>query len=158
FAGWTEACTGTPDCAVTMDSAKTTGARFVVESRVSITIIGKGGAGRVVSNPKGINCPGTCNSLFDSEAGVALTASPDRRSRLLGWSLLSCAARPTCSVSATADRSLTATFGPAFYKLTAAVQGRGRVASTPPGIACTKTCTASFASGRSVRLSAKPAK
>jgi Divergent InlB B-repeat domain len=158
FAGWTGACSGTADCAVTMDAAKAIGAKFVVQSTVNVTIVGKGGSGRVVSNPRGINCPGTCNSVFDSEANVVLTATPDRRSRLLGWSLPSCAARLTCSVSATADRLLTATFGPGFYKLTTAVQGQGRVTSTPPGIACPKTCGASFAFSRSVRLSAKPAK
>jgi hypothetical protein len=159
FAGWTGACSGEATCQVTMDSAKTVGAAFLLESSLAVAIVKRGGAGRIVSSPGGIDCPeGSCNSLFDAAGNVVLTATPDRRSRLVAWSVPSCVAQLKCSLSAAADRSVSATFGPGFYRLTAAVQGRGRITSVPTGISCTKTCAASFPYARSVRLAAKPAK
>jgi hypothetical protein len=159
FAGWTGACSGHDVCQLTMDSAKTVGAAFLLQSSLAVAIVKRGGAGRVVSSPEGIDCPeGTCDSLFDADSKVVLTATPDRRSRLVGWSVPPCAAQLKCSLSAAADRSVSATFGPGFYRLTAAVQGQGRITSIPAGISCTKTCAAPLPYGRSVRLAAKPAK
>lgn len=46
----------------------------------------------------------------------------------------------------------------AKVKLTVRVSGQGRVLSTPAGIACPRTCAASFAKGTTVTLRARPAK
>jgi hypothetical protein len=159
FAGWTGACVGTADCSITMDAAKTVTAVFSLPVSISVSIASKGGDGRVASNPAGIDCPvTTCRSEFASGTRVVLTAAPDRRSRLLDWSVRACADHRTCTVTAAADTRVAATFGASFYRLTAAVQGQGRITSIPTGISCTKTCAASFPYARSLRLAAKPAK
>jgi hypothetical protein len=45
----------------------------------------------------------------------------------------------------------------ATYTLSAAISGNGRVTSSPAGMSCTSNCSASFASGSVVTLSAAPA-
>ena len=70
-----------------------------------------GGTGTVVSNPAGINCPGTCSHNFGSGVSqVTLTAAPAAGFGLGGWqdattgvALPGCSANSTtCSVSANA--------------------------------------------------------
>jgi hypothetical protein len=158
FVGWSGACTG-DSCEVTMDGAKTVTANFAVQRSVEVAVVSKGGAGHVVSTPAGIDCPGgACESLFDSGSTLVLRASPEPRSRLVGWSLAACGSRPTCSLTVTGDTSLSATFGPASFRLTASVIGQGRVRSAPAGLSCSRSCSRSFPYGRSVRLTARPAR
>jgi hypothetical protein len=159
FAGWTGDCSGTDVCQATISSAKTVAAQFVLESSLAVSIVKKGGSGFVKSIPSGIDCPeGACDSLYDTGSKIALTAVPDRRSRIVSWSVPSCGAAATCSVTANADRSVSVTFGPSSYRLSASVNGQGHVTSTPAGIACPGKCAASFPFAASVRLSARPAK
>ena len=47
--------------------------------------------------------------------------------------------------------------GPTLHALTVAVSGSGRVTSTPAGLDCGATCSAQFAEGTAVALSAQPA-
>jgi hypothetical protein len=157
FVGWTGACTGDDDCTLTMDGSKQVSAVFAVERTVKVAIVKAGGAGRVTSSPSGVSCPGFCETLVDKDSKLVLKATPDRRSRVVGWSVAACARRPSCSVVVAADRSVGVTFGPADYRLTAAVSGDGRVKSAPSGISCTRTCSAAFPYGRIVRLTADPA-
>lgn len=68
-----------------------------------------------------------------------------------------CRANLTCTLTADADKEVVATFAPGFYRLSAPVVGSGRVTSTPPGLACSKTCSTSFAYAKPVQLTATPA-
>ena len=73
---------------------------------VSIT-----GSGSVSSSPAGISCAsGTCSSLFDDATGVTLTASPGTQAIFTGWSGDCTNSSGSCSVTMTADRSVTAAF------------------------------------------------
>jgi hypothetical protein len=54
-----------------------------------------------------------------------------------------------------APKQVSATFAPAFVSLAVAVQGRGSVSSSPPGITCPGRCTSRFPSGTTVRLRAR---
>jgi Divergent InlB B-repeat domain len=157
FSGWTGACSGEDVCLLTMDGAKSVRANFVHEWSIAVSIAARGGKGRVTSGDT-IDCPaGACESLFDTGTRIVLRASPDRRSRLAGWSVPSCRSGLTCSVTADSDKQIVATFAPSSYRLTASVTGNGRVQSAPAGLVCTKACSASFPYAKPVRLTATPA-
>jgi hypothetical protein len=90
---------------------------------------------------------------------VTLTAAAASGSTFAGWSG-ACTGTGTCTVSMTAARSVTATFnGSATVSLavTKAGTGAGTVTSSPAGIACGSTCSANFANGASVTLTAAAA-
>jgi predicted extracellular nuclease len=67
------------------------------------------GAGVVTSTPSGINCGNTCSKSFDEDASVQLSAAAATGSTFLGWSG-ACTGTSICSVTMSADKSVTATF------------------------------------------------
>lgn len=75
--------------------------------------VGKGGtgSGAITSNPPGINCDTLCSASFPSGTAVTLTATPIEGSVLTAWSE-NCAIGPnnTCTVTANAEKTVTATF------------------------------------------------
>lgn len=77
---------------------------------LSVTKAGAG-TGTVTSNPAGINCGATCSTTTNGL--VTLTATPDFLKTFTGWSGagISCPGTGTCTVSMTANRAVTATFG-----------------------------------------------
>ena len=110
FAGWTGSCAGTDPCAVTMDAAKTVGARFARQVRLHIQVLRRpGSAGSVTSRPVGIACPSTCDDEFDAGTIVRLTARARKGSRFVGWTG-ACRGRAACSVRLSAARSVRASF------------------------------------------------
>lgn len=122
----------------------------------------RSGSGTVTSSPAGIDCGSVCSAAFPAGVTVTLTAAPGAGHEFSGWSGagISCPGTGTCAVPMTAARSLTATFSPAsasHYTLTVSKTGSGSVSSSPAGIDCGVTCSASFASGTSVTLTAAPA-
>ena len=124
---------------------------------LTVTKIGTG-SGRITSNPMGIDCGPTCSAPFAYGTSVTLTATPATGSTFTGWSG-DCAGTGSCTVSMTQARSVTATFTLQTFPLsvTKAGTGSGTVTSTPPGIDCGATCTASFPHGTTVTLTASPA-
>ena len=68
-----------------------------------------GGAGSITSSPAGINCGSTCSASFASGTAVTLSAAPDATSTFAGWSG-ACSGTGACTVTLTADASVTATF------------------------------------------------
>jgi hypothetical protein len=117
------------------------------------------GAGRVTSNPTGIDCGSACMySLFPSTTVVTLTASASAGSAFTGWSGGGCTGTASCTVTMNQARNVTATFAadPTAHTLTVSVVGSsgGSVISTPSGIACPPACTAGFAGGAAVALAA----
>ncbi|HYL12830.1 MAG TPA: hypothetical protein VEV41_07330, partial [Terriglobales bacterium] len=158
FAGWSGACAGTGTCNVTMNSAQSVTATFnAVTFPLSVTLAGSG-TGSISSAPSGINCPGTCSASFASGTTVTLTATPAAGSTFAGWSG-ACAGTGTCNVTMNSAQSVTATFNAVTFPLsvTATGTGSGSVTSAPSGINCPGTCSASFASGATVTLTATPA-
>ncbi len=119
------------------------------------------GTGTVTSNPTGINCPTTCSANFASGAQVTLTASAAEGSTFAGWSGGGCTGTGTCVVTLTAATTVTATFNTTSnnFALTVAEAGTGTgaVTSNPAGINCPTTCSANFASGTQVTLTASAA-
>jgi hypothetical protein len=158
FIGWSGGCTGTGPCTVN-DNATVT-ARFEpsVTNHLSVNV---NGPGTVRSSPPGISCPADCDENFPSGISVTLTAEPSNGSTFSGWSGGGCTGTGPCAVAMLVDQTVTASFTgvvpPQTSTLTVEVTGSGRVTSAPSGISCPGSCTASFARGDTVRLTADPA-
>ena len=155
FTGWSgTTCSGTGTCLVTMAMAESVTATFTqITYSLSVTL---SGSGMVTSTPSGISCGSTCSASFDSGASVTLNETPAS-----GWSFTSwsgaCTGSGSCQVTMSAAKSVTATFTQITYTLSAGVSGSGTVTSTPSGISCGSTCSASFNSGTQVTLNETPA-
>ncbi len=75
--------------------------------------INRSSKGNVVSNPVGITCGSNgnaCSVSFASGTTVTLTATPDPGIAFLGWSGACTGTAPTCTVTLTADKSVTPSF------------------------------------------------
>ena len=157
FSGWSGGgCSGTGSCSVTLSATTTVTATFTAQT-VALSINKAGaGAGTVTSSPAGINCGGTCSSLFPINANVTLSASSTPGSTFSGWSGGGCSGTGTCLVALSAATSVTATFAlqPVALTVAKAGAGMGTVTSAPAGINCGSTCTSNFPSGSIVTLSA----
>ncbi|MFZ5875092.1 MAG: InlB B-repeat-containing protein [Nitrospirota bacterium] len=164
FVGWSNGCTGTAACNVTMTQPTSLMATFelIPDYVLTVTPAG-GGTGTVTSNPAGITCGATCAAPYSSGTNVTLTAAPATGSVFVGWSGtgISCPGTGSCSVSMTQAQTVTATFDPVpTYTLTVSKgssTGTGTVTSNPAGITCGATCAAPYSSGTNVTLTAAPA-
>jgi phospholipase C len=100
-----------------------------------------------------------CSASFPQNSQVTLSETPATSDVFAGWSG-ACAGVATCSVTVTAADSVTATFGTASpsytFTVTLAGTGTGTVTSTPAGITCLATCSASFAQNTQVTLNELP--
>jgi hypothetical protein len=130
------------------------------------------GSGQVTANPAGtsgaINCTltagtlsGTCAATYAVNTQVTLTANATTGT-FGGWGG-ACSGTSPCVVTITQNTTVTANFGiPGTLTVFGAGNGNGTVTSAPAGINCTITtgtaattgCSAPFASGAAVSLSA----
>jgi hypothetical protein len=160
FASWSGGgCTGTGRCRVTVTATTTVTATFNASS-AGLTVSKAGtGSGSVSSSPAGITCGTTCSWTYPSGTAVTLTAAATTGSTFTGWSG-ACTGTGSCSVTLTSDTTVTATFNQQTQTqsqtLMVGVSGKGTVTSSPTGINCGKTCSASYPSGTSVTLIATP--
>jgi len=157
FAGWSGACTGTAACEIAMSADTSVSARF--DKKQFTLSVGKTGSGSGTVAGNGIDCGTTCSTTLEIGTAVALSATASPGSVFTGWSG-ACSGTGSCSFTLDADSTVTADFAPAppppaTYTLSVGVSGQGSVSSKPKGINCGKQCTASFASGSSVTLTAK---
>lgn len=162
FSGWSGACSGTSGtCLVSMSAARSVVASFTsggATYTLSVSRAGTG-SGTVTSSPSGISCGSTCSASYASGATVTLSAVASAGSSFAGWGGSCAGSASTCSVSMTAARSVSATFNvtQSQARLSVYRSGSGAVVSTPAGISCgtgVGACTAMFAGGTSVTLSA----
>lgn len=123
--------------------------------RLSVTLQG---AGRVVSNPAGIDCGLQCESLFNRNTAVALTATPDLGQVFAGWSG-ACSGMGPCTFSMDGAKTVTATFQAAPAAVTTnllSVSRQGSGVVTGEGINCGTSCTTRRPSNSLVTLVATP--
>ena len=121
---------------------------------LSVSKAGTGG-GTVTSSPVGINCGADCSEVYNSGVSVTLTATADATSTFTGWNG-ACSGTGTCTVTMDAAKSVTATFTRITYTLTLSKTGTGSgtVTSSPAGINCGATCTATYNGGTVIKLTA----
>ena len=163
FVSWTNCNSTSGDassiCRVNSGSGdRTVTATFSLSTvPVSVTL---SGSGSVTSTPSGINCTtGTCSSNFGYGTPVTLTAAPSTGWSFTNWTggLCNGSTSPTCAVTITTTRNVTANFTVNNYPLSVAISGTGTVTSTPSGINCTTgTCSNNFNYGTPVTLTASP--
>ncbi|MBJ74483.1 MAG: hypothetical protein CMN31_24660 [Sandaracinus sp.] len=119
-----------------------------------------GAPGRVTGADGAIDCrrsgDAICVAELRRDTAVTLTASGVDGSTFTGWSVEGCA-EASCELTLEDDLVVTATFEYAPVELTVETSGAGPVTSTPAGIDCAGgPCTASFARGATVVLTATP--
>jgi hypothetical protein len=157
FAGWSGACTGTTPCTLTPTAATNVTATFTLKT-YTLTVssaAAAGSSGKVTSDVGGIDCGSTCTTSLNHGTQVTLTAAAGAGSAFTGWTGACSGSAPTCTVSMTAARSVTARFARSFVlTVTKAGPGSGTVASNPLPINCGSQCSAPFVSGVSVTLTA----
>jgi hypothetical protein len=112
FAGWSGACSGmSPTCTTTVSQARAVGARFNPIRSYRLTVTRRGpGTGTVASSPSGIDCGVTCRATFASGTGVTLTASASPGSAFAGWTGACSGRAPTCTVTMSQARTVSARF------------------------------------------------
>jgi hypothetical protein len=163
FAGWSGGgCSGTGPCSVTNSATVTASFNIAISTdRLTVNLAGSG-TGTVTSNPGGISCPGTCAADFATGTTVTLNPTPTNGSMFNGFSGAGCSGPgSSCIVAMVGNPTVTATFtaGSVLFTLTVtkAGAGAGTVSSDPPGItACSTMCSANFAPGTVVTLTATP--
>ena len=161
FGGWSGGCanfTG-PTCMVTMTQAGIqVGATFNPPPLTLSVALNGTGSGTVTSNTGGIDCPPTCSGNFSLGQQVALTASPGPGSVFAGWGGGGCSGTTlTCTVVMNNNVAVTATFNVnPIPRLSVNLDGTGSgtVTSSPAGISCPGTCSATFSPGTVVTLTA----
>ena len=80
-------------------------------SDVTITVAMNGnGSGRITSMPEGIDCPTNCSATFDKGTAVTLQAAPAAGAVFAGYGAACAGLEPTCSVTADADKEVSAGF------------------------------------------------
>jgi hypothetical protein len=145
FNGWSGACSGTArTCTVAMSAARNVAAAFAAPATPTWTRIAGEGASFTVSGTqtvrygagsswiqRSVTSSGQCtNAFFGSDPAWGVTKS--------------------CEL-------LSGGSGTTSYLLSTTVSGSGTVTSSPAGINCGSACSASYASGASVTLTATPA-
>ena len=161
FVGWSGAgCSGTGNCTVTMDQARTVTADFAfipLECPITVDLAGDG-SGTVSSSPTGINCGTDCFEGFICGTTVTLTALPFNNSIFSGWSGGGCSGTGPCTVTLGLPQTVTATFTLIRHTLdvTKSGAGSGVVTSSPSGINCGTVCSQDYITGTEITLSADP--
>lgn len=177
FGGWSGGgCSGTVNtCNVTLTANTTVTATFnngtgTFALSISPAAVSGGtgnGTGTVTSTPAGINCTlsdgqiatgsGACTFNFASGAIVNLTATAATGSTFANWTGGGCfGTTEPCPNTMAAPVAVTVTFNAVNFALTVTEPGTGAgtVTSSPAGINCPTTCSANFASGTPVTLTA----
>src|SRR5437870_2429319 len=154
FTGWSGgSCTGTGPCTVTLSAATTVTATFTPTFTLTVSKAGTG-SGTVTSTPAGITCGTNCSASYVSGTAVTLTATPAAGSVFTGWSG---GGRPGPRAYRVALAAAPAVPPPFTLTVSKTGSGSGTVTSTPAGITCGTSCSASYASGTLVTLTATPA-
>jgi hypothetical protein len=120
---------------------------------VTVTTVGRG----VVSSAQSlVDCPTRCSAQLEDGESLALTATPTPPDVFVGWSG-ACTGKGPCSVQPTADVAVTATFAaaPVQALLRVSLSGKGRVVSSPAGIACPGRCVARVTGAVTLRAIAR---
>ncbi len=142
FSGWSAPCGTAAQCTVTMDVARSLTATFTRRSYALSVVRAGTGAGRVTA--PNIDCGSDCTDTVLHGTTVTLTAEALTGGTFAGWSGDCSGAQPTCTVTMTQARSVTATFNPVVHTLTVTKNGTGSGTVSATGIDCGTDCTQAF--------------
>jgi len=151
--GWGGACAGSTvggTCSITVAANTTVSATNTLRKfTVSVQVLGQG-QGQVTGT---VSCSsGTCNKQVNYGSALALTGMATGSAIFAGWGG-ACSGTEPCEQTVTSDLTITATFSLQGSKsLSVTKVGGGTVTSTPVGITCGSTCSASFADNQDVDL------
>lgn len=111
---------------------------------LEVAALGEGN-GVITSTPAGIDCPDDCTHDYADGTDVTLTATADGNSTFSVWSG-ACLTNNPCNFRMNSDRVFTATFDKRTSRITVSTTGNGEgtISSSPSGITCPGTCSASF--------------
>lgn len=128
-----------------------------LELKAGTVTVTRTGVGTITSSPEGIDCGETCSHVFPEGTQVTLTAAQSVSSAFTGWSG-ACAGTDACVIDVVGDGEyeLGAMFASVTLDIALAGDSTGTVISDPAGISCGPTCSATFAPGSTVRLTASP--
>ncbi|RUQ40391.1 MAG: hypothetical protein EKK69_05595, partial [Candidatus Competibacteraceae bacterium] len=158
FVSWSEACSGTGTCTVSMSEARSVNANFAPLKTLTVSKTGTGSdAGTVTSAPAGINCGSDCSEGYPINTPVTLAATPAANMSFTGWGGACTGTATTCTVVLDTDRTVSANFQSVQHNLTIVKNGSGTVTSTPVGIDCGSDCSENYNYGTTVSLNAIPA-
>lgn len=162
FHDWGGDCTGAMSnvCQVTLSAARTVTANYVPAYLLSVTNFNKA-AGTITSDKGGINCGVVCSSSYASGTLVTLTATPASGYTFAGWGGDCQGTATSCTNPVAVATNVTANFvsnSAPDYPLTVVNTNKtsGTVRSDSGGIDCGETCSANYASGTTVILTAEP--
>jgi len=160
FVRWGGACASemTASCTVPMTAARDVSVTFQITSHRLVVRTGGAGAGRVASDPPGIDCGSDCMDTYDWDTTVTLEAMPDPTTSVFGGWTGDCdsVSGTTCTVNVRGARNVAATFDLAPRPLDVTVVGNGRVDAAGGGIACGSDCDEVYLHGAMVELTAMP--
>jgi len=154
FAGWSGDCSGTGTCTVGMTANRSVTASFVITRHNLVGTIS--GSGTVNANPPNTNYSSNFAISYIAGTSVTLSATPLDGYTFTGWSG-DCSGTGTCTVSMTANRSVTASFAITTYTLSGTIYGLGHVIlNPPPNTTYSSNFQRLYDYGTSVTLSATP--
>jgi hypothetical protein len=114
------------------------------------------GPGRVVADVPGLDCSQTCTTAWNSGTRLVLTPTAGPGAKVVRWSG-GCTGAVRCSLVTGQSPGASILFGPARYRVSVRVAGRGRVRGSSLAIACPGRCAASVSSYSPYRLTASAA-
>jgi hypothetical protein len=107
------------------------------------------------AEPSAIDCGSTCDAGFEPDTEVTLTATPNPGSLFVEWTGCDSTEgteEEICKVTMNANKAVTATFKQRTLTVTKDGPGTATITSSPTGIDCGATCTASFPDASEVSL------
>ena len=145
-----------PVTLIATDTAGASGASFLSVTTRNLSVTAT--HGQVTSSPGGVACGATCSANFLDNTSIGLAAAPDPGYVFAGWTGDCAGQGATCALTMSGDRAASAIFNPLTTTLAVSTSGTGTgtVTSVPGGIACPSACSAPFASGTIVALTATP--
>jgi hypothetical protein len=164
FSRWEGCNSVSPDnteCTITMDSDKTITAAFTSANpdihTVTVNSLGTG-AGKVTSNPPGIDCGQDCREDYTHGTTVTLQAEADTDSLFTGWSGGGCMGSDDCIMDVDESKTVTALFSLIPQNtliVNIAGTGSGFVSSDDDRVNCDKDqCSQDYNEPKTVTLSA----
>ena len=160
FGSWTGCDTPSGvSCTMSMTANKTVTATLNSAPVTYTLTVMRSGTGSGTVTGSGIACGADCTETVASGTAITLTAAPATGSVFVSWTGCDALNRISCTMSMSANKTVTATFNtaPVTYTLTVTKDGTGSGTVAGAGISCGTDCTETVASGTSITLTASPA-